>query len=148
MGISFANIDVGGLFSSIGSLAKDIRTAFTGREPIDSTKAAELAIKVQELESNIEQARMSVIIAEASSADKWTSRARPSFMYVFYSVIVTLVLFAPFIGVFFPTGMNQFYTNVASGFKAIPDIMWEVFCVGYLGYTAARQYGKIKGSDS
>lgn len=147
MGISLANLDVGGLFSGIGALAKDIRVAITGKEPISADKAAEIALKVQELESEVEKGRTSVLVAEASSSDKWTSRARPSFMYVFYFVILCLTILAPFIGVFYPVQMLQFYTNVAAGFKAIPDIMWETFGVGYLGYTAARQYGKVKGSD-
>jgi hypothetical protein len=91
--------------------------------------------------------QMSAIIAEAQSADPWTSRARPSFLYIFYLVIVVLTLIAPLMGVFFPNQMAQFYTNVAAGFKAIPESMWATFTVGYLGYTAARQYGKAKGSD-
>lgn len=91
--------------------------------------------------------QMSAIIAEAQSADPWTSRARPGFMYLFYLVVVCLVIIAPVAGIFFPGQMEQFYRNVAEGFKAIPDIMWQTFGVGYLGYVAARQYGKVKGSD-
>jgi hypothetical protein len=147
MGISLANLDVGGLFGGIGQLAKDLRTAFTGKEPIDATKAAELALKVQELEFEVERARTNIIIAEASSLDKWTSRARPSFMYVFYFVILVLVFLAPLVGIFKPIWMTTFYANVALGFQAIPDAMWATFSVGYIGYTAARQYGKVKGSD-
>lgn len=147
MAISLANLDIGGLFSGIGTLAKDIRTAITGKEPLDANKAAELAMQIQALESSVEQARISVMIAEASSSDKWTSRARPGFMYLFYLVVTVLVILAPFVGIFFPAQMQQFYVNVAAGFKAIPDIMWQTFGVGYLGYVAARQYGKIKGSD-
>lgn len=152
MGITsfLANIAGGGVKESlegIGSLAKDIRAAITGKEPIDATKAAELALKAQELENAVEVARTNIIIAEASSSDKWTSRARPSFMYVFYLIIIVLGVLTPMIGIFFPLQMKQFYVNVTEGFKAIPDIAWEVFCIGYLGYTTARQWGKIKGSD-
>jgi hypothetical protein len=68
-------------------------------------------------------------------------------MYVFYMVVIVLVLVAPFAGVFFPAQMDRFYINVAAGFKAIPDAMWATFTVGYLGYTAARQYGKGQGTD-
>ena len=147
MGISLANIDVGRVFEGIGGLAKSLRAAITGKEPIDAGKAAELAIKIQELETQIETTRLSIMVAEASSSDKWTSRARPSFLYLFYFVLVSLVIIAPFAGIFFPVGMSQFYINVKAGFEAIPEPMWWVFCTGYLGYTAARQYGKIKGSD-
>ncbi len=146
-GISLANLDVGGIFGGLGTLAKDLRIAFTGKEPIDVNKAAELAYKVEELSQKIEESRISVMLAEASSADKWTSRARPGFLYLFYLVVAVLVIFAPLVGVFNPLAMQQFYVNVAAGFTAIPDIMWQTFGIGYLGYTAARQYGKAKGSD-
>lgn len=145
--VSLAKVDVGGIFSGLGTLAKDLRTAFTGKEPIDQNKAAELAFKVEELNQKIEESRISVMLAEASSGDKWTSRARPGFLYVFYLIIISLGIVAPFFGIFFPLQMDSFFKNVAAGFKAVPDIAWEIFCVGYLGYTGARQWGKIKGSD-
>lgn len=145
-GFSLTNLDVGGLFSGIGTLAKDLRTAFTGKEPIDANKAAELALKVEELSGKVEEGRVSVLVAEASSTDKWTSRARPSFMYVFYFIVVSLVIIAPFVGIFFPIHMQQFYTNVAAGFKAVPDIMWQTFGVGYIGYSVARSYDKKQGN--
>lgn len=145
MGLSFAEINLGSVFSGIGELAKSLRVAFTGKEPISADKAAELALKVQELETSIEQSRISVMIAEASSTDKWTSRARPGFMYLFYAVVACLVLLAPFVGIFYPLQMQQFYTNVAAGFEAIPDIMWQTFGVGFIGYSAARTYEKSKG---
>ena len=146
-GINFANIDIGGVLSGIGTLAKDLRAAFTGKEIISADKAAELSLKVQELETTIETARLSVMQAEASSSDKWTSRARPGFLYLFYLVVIVLALIAPFAGIFFPLQMQQFYVNVAAGFTAVPEAMWWTFTTGYLGYVGARQYGKIKGSD-
>jgi hypothetical protein len=145
--ISLANIDVGNVLTGAGDFLKSLRAAITGKEPLDANKAAELALKAQELEATLEQTKLSIAVAEASSRDKWTSRARPSFMYVFYGLLVSLVIIAPFVGVFFPVHMNQFYVNVSTGFKAIPDAMWATFSVGYLGYVGARQYGKVKGSD-
>src|SRR3546814_20315686 len=32
--------------------------------------------------------RMTAIVAEANSADPWTSRARPSFLYVMYALLL------------------------------------------------------------
>jgi len=147
MSVSLANIDVGGVLSGAGDFLKSLRAAITGKEPLDANKAAELALKAQELEATLEQTKLSIAVAEASSLDKWTSRARPSFMYVFYFLLISLVIVAPFIGVFFPVQMETFYKNVKAGFEAVPDAMWATFSVGYLGYTAARQYGKVKGSD-
>jgi len=147
MSISLTNIDIGSILTGAGSFLRDIRAAITGKEPLDANKAAELALKAQELEATLEQTKLSIAVAEASSSDKWTSRARPSFMYVFYFLLMSLVIIAPLVGVFFPNQMEQFYKNVAAGFAAVPDAMWATFSVGYLGYTAARQYGKVKGSD-
>lgn len=145
--INLANIDVGGVLSGAGEFLKSLRAAITGKEPLDANKAAELALKAQELEAQLESTKLSIAVAEASSQDKWTSRARPSFMYVFYFLLISLVIVAPFIGVFFQAHMDRFYINVAAGFKAVPDAMWVTFTCGYLGYVGARQYGKIKGSD-
>jgi len=144
MGISLANIDVGGLFSSIGTLAKDIRTAITGKEPIDATKAAEIALKVQELETSIETGRLAVMTAEASSSDKWTSRARPAFLYVMYIFILAAfpmgVLFA-----FFPEHSKNITEGVGNWLEKIPEAMWWLFGSGYLGYSAVRSVDKFKG---
>lgn len=88
---------------------------------------------------------LSAIISESQSQDPWTSRARPSFLYVFYSVIISLVIIAPLAGIFFPGQMHAFFTNVKLGFDAIPEEMWWVFTAGYLGYTGVRTMEKRKG---
>ena len=85
---------------------------------------------------------MSAILAEAKSSDPWTSRARPSFLYLFYLLTTFLVIIFPIIGIFQPEAMELFYDNVAAGFEAIPEEMWWTFTSGYLGYTGAREYGK------
>lgn len=95
--------------------------------------------ELQEMELSL-----GAILAEANSRDKWTSRARPSFMYVFYLILVSLVLLAPLIGVFVPEAMKLFYANVKLGFAAIPEPLWWTFTTGYLGYTTAREYGKTQ----
>jgi hypothetical protein len=105
----------------------------------------ELALMQQNGELQELQTRMSAILAEANSADPWTSRARPSFMYVFYFVIIVLTFIAPLVGIFSPDAMAQFYANVASGFDAIPEELWWTFTVGYLGYSGARTFEKRKG---
>lgn len=147
MNLAGLNIDLGQAVSGLGTLAKSIREAITGEAILDPNKKAELLMKAQELESALETTRMSIMVAEASSTDKWTSRARPGFLYLFYVVILALTIIAPIIGVFSPFAMSTFYTNVKFGFEAVPTEMWWTFTTGYLGYTAARQYGKTKGSD-
>jgi hypothetical protein len=89
------------------------------------------------------QVQMSAIIAEAQSPDPWTSRARPSFMYVIYIVILAG----------FPMGVLSAFrpeiaAQVAAGFQAwlsaVPDALWALFGAGYLGYTGARTFEKGK----
>lgn len=96
-----------------------------------------------ELQQSIE--RLKIAQFEAKSADKWTSRARPSFFYVFYTLISFLIIVAPIIGIFQPDMMETFYRNVKLGFEAMPTEMWYTFTAGYLGYGAYRSYEKCKG---
>lgn len=90
------------------------------------------------------QISMSAIIEEAKSDDPYTSRARPSFMYVFYFILIALVIIGPILGVFFPLQMDLFFGNVGKGFIAIPEPLWWTFSAGYLGYTGARTWEKLK----
>jgi len=87
---------------------------------------------------------MSVMLAEAQSGDKWTSRARPSFLYVMYIIILMCIPFAIVWAVAPQTG-----ANMANGMKfwlaAIPDQMWQLFGFCYCGYSAARTIEKFKG---
>ena len=98
----------------------------------------------QELEAV--RAQMSAILAEAGSVDPWTSRARPSFLYVIYAIILWSI----------PMGLiaaaqPQMAKDIATGMNAylagIPEPLWALFGTGYLGYTAARQWGKARGTD-
>ncbi len=87
------------------------------------------------------QTRMSAIVMEAKSKDPWTSRARPSFLYVMY----TLILAAPLIGilsVFSPASAQAVAAGMQAWLAAIPTEMWSLFGVGYLGYTGARTWDK------
>ena len=93
------------------------------------------------------EARMSAIIAEARSADPWTSRARPSFLYVMYALLlwsVPMGLIAA-INPGMAQGIGQGMTAYLSG---IPEELYALFGTGYLGYTAARAWGKEKGVES
>jgi hypothetical protein len=91
-------------------------------------------------------ARLSAIVAEANSHDPWTSRARPSFLYVIY----VLLLFALPMGViaaFRPDTAQAIAAGMNAYLAGLPEPLYALFGTGYLGYTAARQWGKIAGSD-
>lgn len=115
----------------------------------DPEKKAQAQLELIRLEQNGEletfKTQMSAILAEAQSADPWTSRARPSFMYVIYILILSAIPMG-FLSAFYP----EIATNVTSGFKmwlaSIPNELYTLFGVGYLGYAGARTYEKVKGT--
>lgn len=115
-------------------------------DPAEKAKAQlELAVLQQNGELKELETRMSAILAEANSADPWTSRARPSFMYVFYFIIIMMTVVLPVVGIFNPEAMAQYYANSKLGFEAIPEELWWCFTAGYLGYSGARTFEKRKG---
>jgi hypothetical protein len=81
--------------------------------------------------------QMSAIIAEAQSADPWTSRARPSFLYVMYILILAAIPIGV-LSVFRPDAAVQIANGMKAWLAAVPDSLWAVFGVGYTGYTVAR----------
>jgi len=91
-------------------------------------------------------AQISAIVAEARSRDPWTSRARPSFLYVMYLMILwalpmgVLAAFRPDTARDIADGMNAYLGG-------LPQPLYALFGSGYLGYSAMRQWGKIKGVD-
>ena len=92
------------------------------------------------------EAQLQAIIAEAQSSDPWTSRARPSFLYVMYAII----LFALPMGVLSaisPGAAQDIATGINAYLNGLPEPLYALFGTGYLGYTAARQWGKARGTD-
>lgn len=110
----------------------------------------EAKLKLLELQGTQEmeqvKTQMSAIIAETQSADPWTSRARPSFLYVMYA----LLLWAIPMGLI-AAAQPQMARDIAAGMNAylngLPQPLYTLFATGYLGYTVARQWGKAKGAD-
>jgi hypothetical protein len=90
--------------------------------------------------------QLAAIVAEAGSTDPWTSRARPAFLYVMY----VLFLWALPMGLIAAV-QPQMATAISQGMtvylNALPEPLYALFGTGYLGYTAARQWGKVKGVD-
>lgn len=146
MGLSLTNIDIGGALNGIGQLVRSLRAAITGKEPIDATKAAELALKIQELETNIENARMNVVIAESQSQDKWTSRGRPMFLYVMYIMLLSSIPMG-IVYTISPITAENVQTGFGNWLRAIPSDLYTLFGAGYLGYGAFRTYDKTKKSS-
>lgn len=98
----------------------------------------------QEME-NI-SARLSAIVAEANSRDPWTSRARPSFLYVMYLMLL-FALPMGLISAFNPSAALEIAGGMNAYLNGLPEPLYALFGTGYLGYTAARQWGKVAGVD-
>ena len=98
----------------------------------------------QELEAI--KAQLAAIVAEAGSADPWTSRARPSFLYVMY-VMLLCSLPIGILSLFAPGTAETIASAMTAYLRGLPEELYALFGTGYLGYTAARQWGKIKGVE-
>lgn len=91
-------------------------------------------------------AQMQAIVAEAQSADPWTSRARPSFLYVMYALILWAVPMG-LISAANPGMAKGIAEGMTAYLRGIPEELYALFGTGYLGYTAARTWGKVKGVE-
>ena len=129
----------------LGPLTTVIDRVLPDREARDRAKLELLKLEGTQAAETI-RTQLSAIIAEAQSPDPWTSRARPSFLYVMYALLLwalpmgVLAAFNPDAAQDIAAGMNAYLSG-------IPDPLYALFGTGYLGYTAARQWGKIKGID-
>ena len=83
---------------------------------------------------------------EDHSADRFTSRARPAFLYVMYALLLGAFPMAG-IAAIRPEAAAQMTRAIAAYLNAIPEPLYALFGTGYLGYTAARTWGKVKGAE-
>jgi Holin of 3TMs, for gene-transfer release len=115
---------------------------------IPDPKAREAAkLELLRLEGSQEldriKTQMAAVLAEAESPDPWTSRARPSFLYVMYVLLLwsipmgIIAAVSPATARVIASGMNAYLSG-------IPEPLYALFATGYLGYTAAREWGKAK----
>lgn len=98
----------------------------------------------QELEAL--KAQLSAIVAEAQSPDPWTSRARPSFLYVMYVLLLWSIPMG-LLAALSPATADALAHGMTAYLAALPEPLYALFGTGYLGYTAARQWGKVKGVE-
>lgn len=135
--VGLVNVDVGSMASGLFDLVDDLFTSDEERE------AAKLKVLMAEQSGKLDElkVRLSAILAEANSNDPWTSRARPSFLYIMYLYILAAIpfglLFAydPGIAGAVTIGMKDFLA-------AIPGELYALFGAGYLGYAHYRSGDK------
>jgi hypothetical protein len=129
----------------IGPIAAIIDKVIPDKAQRDTAKLELLQLQGSQDLAEI-QARLSAIVAEANSHDPWTSRARPSFLYVIY-ILLLWALPMGVLAAFSPATAREIAAGMNAYLSGLPEPLYALFGTGYLGYTAARQWGKIAGSD-
>lgn len=139
--ITGINIDVGSVLTGAGQFFKDLRAALTGKEPIDANKAAELALKAQEMENGLIMAQAEINKIEAANPNLFVSGWRPGAGWV-----CVLALSYTYIGQPFVTwGCLNF------GWVAPPSINMDglmTLLLALLGVAGLRTYEKKAGVAS
>jgi hypothetical protein len=148
MGLSLSTI----LGGNLGQLVKDVVGTFklSPEEKLKFEKAIEdnaheiqmkeyeLTVRTMEAETKALEIASANIRSEASSGDKFTSRARPTFLYLFYIILAFNFIVLPISQMV--AGVNVLNLRPIE----FPDILWEVFVAGFLGYTGVRTYEKAR----
>jgi len=107
---------------------------------------AQLALLQMQQDGSLKEmsVQLSAILAEAQSSDPWTSRARPSFLYVIYIMILFGIPMG-FVSAFKPEIAVAIAAGMKAWLSAIPSELYTLFGAGYLGYTGVRGWEKMKG---
>lgn len=91
------------------------------------------------------------IEAEAKSEDSYVRRARPTFLYIMYLVIIFNYIFIPvtqqFALILLASGMIESNLTNALTPLQLPKEMWYLFGSGFLGYAGARTWEKINSKN-
>ena len=112
----------------------------------DERATAKLKLLRMEQAGELETVKqqMSLLISDSQSKDKWTSRARPSFLYVMYFLFASAVPVG-ILSIFNPEAATQLANGMGAWLNHIPEELWNAFWICFTGYTAGRTYEKAKG---
>jgi hypothetical protein len=119
---------VSGLLSGIGSLAKDIRVAITGVDPV---KAAEIEAKLAELEQAAMQGQMAINLEEAKSDSIFVAGWRPFVGWICGTGIAIQYVILPLLYAF------NLAAPIALDFSELLTLL-----LGLLGMSTLRTYDK------
>ena len=134
-------VTIGGIFSIGGKLIDKLFP-----DPEQKAKAQLELLRMQrdgELEDM--KTQLSAIIAEAQSPDPWTSRARPSFLYVVYVLLLWSIPMGV-LAIFRPDAAAAFTVGFKAWISAIPEPVLTLFGVVMTGYVAGRSWEKVRGA--
>ena len=115
-------------------------------DPAEKAKAQLELLKMQQ-QGDLDEIKvqLSAIIAEAQSPDPWTSRARPSFLYVCYALLLWSIPMGV-LAIFNPTAAATFTVGFKGWLAAIPDSILQLFGVVMTGYVMGRSWEKVRGA--
>lgn len=133
-------ITIGGIFNIGGKLIDKLFP--------DPEQKAQAQLELLRLQQSGEldemRTQLSAIIADAQSADPWTSRARPSFLYVVYILLLWSIPMGV-LTVFRPDAAIAFTAGFQAWMVAIPEPVLTLFGVVMTGYVAGRSWEKVRG---
>ena len=129
----------------VGPVSKLLDKIIPDPQARDKAKLELLKLQGDQEMANI-TAQMQAIVAEANSSDPWTSRARPSFLYAMYALILWAIPMG-LIAAADPQMAKGIGEGMTAYLRGIPEELYALFGTGYLGYTAARTWGKVKGAE-
>ena len=129
----------------VGPVSKLLDKLIPDPEARDRAKLELIRLQGDQEMASIGQ-QMQAIVAEAQSADPWTSRARPSFLYVMYAMIMWAIPMG-LIAALNPSMAIGIGNGMTAYLRGLPEELYALFGTGYLGYTAARTWGKVKGVE-
>jgi hypothetical protein len=124
---------VGGLLGGIGTLAKDIRVAITGVDPV---KAAEIEMKLTELEASAMNAQSQINLAEASSEHWFVASWRPAIGWIGGASLAYAAIIEPFL-----TWSARLYGSTVV-FPIVDTTITMQVLIGILGLGAYRSFDK------
>lgn len=138
-GVGAVNIDIGQAFNFLNTIVTRI---FPDKEKQEEIKAAMLQYQMSG-DLDILKQSLTAFVAESSSPDKWTSRARPSFLYVMY-VFILFGIPIGILAVFNKEAALQIAQGMQAWLASIPSSLWGVFGACFSVYTIARSYDKSR----
>lgn len=134
-------ITLGGIFEVGGKLIDKLFP-----DPEQKAKAQLELLRLQQSgELDEMRTQLSAIIAEANSADPWTSRARPAFLYVVYILLLWSIPMG-IMTVANPEAAAKFTQGFGVWMQALPEPVLTLFGVVMTGYVAGRSWEKVRGA--
>ena len=117
---------IGETAAGIGSLAKDLRTAITGLDPVVQGQIELIIARLTELQA-------SVVVAELQSGAWLAQNWRPITMLTFVFIIANNYILYPYLSLFWGK----------APVLEIPPDMWGLLKIGLGGYVVGRSGEKI-----